>query len=285
MPDTPKLGLGGLGPAPVSTAPAQPSPTYLSQLPTLSPEMRHLLVHIFLPINLLVQFEVDPVTWRNAHGEVMVEVVGSEDGHLWGVRLLNDIDRRDPLIELELADTIFNRISVSWVGMNDPRAPRFDIDRLPNGDLTLRGKANRNLPAETAAMISGLAPGQVRKGLGSFRQLLQDLEQFFAALHQYEFEAEPLYYHNAILFERHGFHYLRGGQFMQRIHEGFASGGKYASRLDGSTPFRDPAFANTIRGRSWAIHDGVLDETWDGVKMAKRLGVDTAIDTAPDIGW
>ena len=218
-------------------------------------------------------------------GEVMVEAAYSEDGSIWGLRLENDIDRRDPLIEIEMIDTPFGRISVTWVGMNDPRAPRFDIDRLPDGDLTLRGKASRNLSAETAALVAGLAPGQVRRGLGSFARLLNDLEQFFACLHFYEFEVEPLYYHNAILFERHGFQYVQGRHFMRRIHEGFTAGGVYRQRLDNSTPFRDPALADSIRGRSWAIHDGILDETWDQIKLIKRLGVHARVDTAPDVGW
>ena len=286
MNETPKSSLLSLEPEhPIPTAPERPQPIFLRELPKHNEEFRHMLAHILLPVDLLVQFDIDPITLRNKKGEVMVRSGNSEDGMVWAMRLLNDIDPRDPLMEIELADTPFNRIAVNWVAMNDPRAPRFDVDRMPDGSSTLRGTAQRNIPAEIAAMEAGLAPGQVRKGLRHLRRLLQDLEQVLAAMHQYEFDVEPLFYHAAILFERHGFRYSRGEAFMRRIHQGFLPGGEFRARMDGSTPFRRPEMADSIRGRSWAIHDGILDEPWDGVKMYKRLGVYANVDTAPDVAW
>ncbi len=270
---------------PIPTAPDEARPLLLHDLQERSPDFQHLLTHFLLPIDLLVEYGIDPITWHNQGGEVMVHVAQAEQGHAWGIRLLNDIDRRDPLIEVEMNDTVFGRIEVTWIGVNDPRAPRFDIDRTPDGANTLRGTASRHLEAEAAAKVAGLAPGQMRAGLGMLPQLLGDVEQFLAALHQYEYEVEPLYYHNAILFERFGFHYLRGREMMHRIHEGFAPGGILAQKLDGSTPFRQLEQAASIRGRSWAIHDGILDETWDGIKLIKRIGMKADIQTAPDIPW
>jgi hypothetical protein len=286
MYETPKSSLLSLEPKhPLPTAPEKPIPIFLRELPKHNEEFRHTLAHILLPVDLLVQYGVDPITLRNSEGKVMVHSGHSEDGMVWAMRLLNDIDPRDPLMEIELADTPFNRIAVNWVAMNDPHSPRFDIDKMPNGSSTLRGTAQRNIPAEIAAMNAGLAPGQVRKGLRHLQRLLQDLEQVFAAMHQYEFDVEPLFYHAAILFERYGFYYARGEKFMHRIHQGFAPNGALRARLDGSTPFRLPQMANTIRGRSWAIHDGILNEPWDGIKMYKRLGEHAGINTAPGIAW
>lgn len=269
--------------APIPTAPEEPHPLLLHNLSEKSDEFKHLLAHFLLPVELLVEHGIDPITWKNKDGEVMVHV--AHEGDAYGLRLLNDIDRRDPLVEVEMADTVFGRIEVTWIGINDPSAPRFDIDHMPDGQTTLRGTALRNLQAETAAMVAGLAPGQMRAGLRILPQLLADVEQFMSALHQYEYEVEPLYYHNAILFERAGFHYMRGHQLMERIHAGFAPGGYLAQRLDGSTPFRQPEQAASIRGRSWAIHDGILDETWDGIKLVKRIGVKADVQTASDMPW
>lgn len=269
--------------APIATAPDVPRPLRLHNLEEQSAEFKHLLTHFLLPVELLAEHDIDPITWKNKDGEVMVHV--AHEGDVYGLRLLNDIDRRDPLIEVEMADTVFGHIEVTWIGVNDPNAPRFDIDHTPDGQSTLRGTASRNLKAETAARVAGLAPGQMRAGLRILPQLLADVEQFMAAMHQYEYEVEPLYYHNAILFEHSGFHYVRGRQMMERIHEGFAPGGYLAQRLDGSTPFRQAEQADTIRGRSWAIHDGVLDETWDGIKLVKRIGVKADVHTAPNIPW
>ncbi len=286
MPETPKSSLLSLEPKrPLPSAPEEPQPIFLRELPKHDERFRYTLAHILLPVDLLVKFDIDPITLRNREGQVMVHTAYSQDGMVWALRLLNDMDPRDPLMEIELADTPFNRIAVNWVAMNDPRAPRFDIDRMPDGTSTLRGTARRNIPAEIAAMRAGLAPGQVRRGLGHLERLLGDLEQVFAAMHHYEFDVEPLFYHAAILFERFGFRYARGEGFMRRIHEGFQPGGDLWARLDRSTPFRAPEQAHTIRGRSWAIHDGILDEPWDGVKMYKRLGVHGGIDTAPGVPW
>ena len=286
MNETPKSSLLSLEPEhPIPTAPEQPQPIFLRELPKHDRQFRHTLAHILLPVDLLVQFDIDPITLRNKAGDVMVHSAHSPDGMIWSMRLLNDIDPRDPLMEIELADTPFNRIAVNWVAMNDPRSPRFDVDRMPDGSSTLRGTAQRNIPAELAAMEAGLAPGQVRQGLRHLKRLLQDLEQVFAAMNQYEFDIEPLYYHAAILFEHYGFRYTRGEGFMHRIHKGFLPGGDLRTKMDGSTPFRRPEMADSVRGRSWAIHDGVMEEPWDGIKMYKRLGVHAGIDTAPGVAW
>jgi hypothetical protein len=92
---------------------------------------------------------------------------------------------------------------------------------------------------------------------------------------------EPLAYHNAILFERLGFNYVQGRRKMQWIHLGFQPDGLLYERLDGSTPFRQPDAWRTIRGRSWAIHDGILGEPWHGIKMYKRVGRHAGVDTFP----
>jgi hypothetical protein len=283
---SPKSSLLSLEPErPIPTAPKEPHPIFLRELPKYNEEFRHMLAHILLPVELLVKFDIDPITLRNKQGRIMVHTGHSQDGMIWAIRLLNDIDPRGPLMEIEMADTQFNRIAINWVSMSDPRAERFSIDRMPNGSPTLRGTAQRNIEAELAAMQAGLSPGQTRRGLNQFFRLLQDLEQFFAAMHQYEFEVEPLYYHAALLFERSGFRYARGEALMRRIHRGFLPGGSLRAKLDGSTPFRQPWMADSIRGRSWAIHDGILDEIWDGLKMYKRLGVNAHCNSTPGIEW
>lgn len=107
-----------------------------------------------------------------------------------------------------------------------------------------------------------------------------------ACLHQGEYIAQPLFYHTAVLFERIGFSYIQGQSLMERITQGFAPGGDLRRLLDGSSPFRQAAQANSIRGRSWAIHDGILqDQPWDRVRMVKRLGADAELDSAPGIPW
>jgi hypothetical protein len=42
-----------------------------------------------------------------------------------------------------------------------------------------------------------------------------------------------------------------------------------------------PGAEFTVRGRSWALHDGVAGTAWDGVKMYKAAGRHAGIDTFP----
>ena len=68
---------------------------------------------------------------------------------------------------------------------------------------------------------------------------------------------------------------------MQEIDAGFAPGAELYRRLDGSTPFRRRGMEKSVLGRSWAIHDGILDEPWDGVRIYKTIGVHAGVDTFP----
>jgi hypothetical protein len=94
--------------------------------------------------------------------------------------------------------------------------------------------------------------------------------------------AEPLSYDNAIRYEKYGFDYLTGKRLMLEIDREFHPGGRLFKRLDGSTPFRKPGMGRTVRGRSWAIHDGILDEPWDEIHIYKMIGVHAGLNTFPD---
>ena len=114
---------------------------------------------------------------------------------------------------------------------------------------------------------------------------MQTFEAFIIHLgHQLHF-AEPLYYHNAVIFERFGFAYQRGRRLMERIQRGFQPGGDLLSQLDGSTPFRQPEAAHSIRLRSWAIHDGILGEPFQNVTMYKQTNQHANISTCSECQW
>jgi len=169
--------------------------------------------------------------------------------------------------------------------MNDPDSPRFDVDRMPDGTPTRFGTDHRNLDAEQAAMQYGLAPGQVRRGLRLLGAAIQSFEQFVESLGANMYFADPLYYHNAILFERHGFAYEKGRRLMESIQQGFSEGGPLLQKLDGSTLFRQPGAAGSIRLRSWAIHDGLLDAPFTNVTMYKHVGKSYQLDTSLGCPW
>lgn len=192
---------------------------------------------------------------------------------------------RDPLLYLNMTDTQNNQLLVLLVVINNPDSPRFDIDIDEQGRATTLGTDGRNLVAEVAAMQAGLAPGQIRMGLRVFKQAVPIFEQFVKNLGHEMFIIEPLAYHNAITFERYGFSYMRGRQRMEKIHQAFLPDGELHAKLTPDNPFRQPDYWRSVRGRSWAIHDGILGYPFSDFQMYKRIGVHAGMSTFPESIW
>ncbi len=191
----------------------------------------------------------------------------------------------DPLIYGHLTDTLNGQIHILLYVINNPDSPRYDIDRLDDGTSTNFGIYHRNQNAELRAMQAGLAPGQIRSGLRVLSEAVQTFANFIEQLGHDMYFIEPLFYHNAIVFERHGFTYQSGRRRMNRIQEGFSPGGEFEVLLDGSTPFREPHARESIRLRSWAIHDGIMGEPLHDIVMYKILRKSFQVNSAPGIPW
>jgi hypothetical protein len=192
---------------------------------------------------------------------------------------------RDPILYMNMADTFNNQLLVLLVVVNDPDAERYHVDVDQYGNSTNFGTTSRNIPAEVAAMKAGLSPGQIRKGLRAFKKTMPNFENFVSNMGLDLFLIEPLAYHNAIVFERYGFNYMRGLKDMKLIHEGFQEGHELHQKLNSKNPFRDKDAWKTVRGRSWAIHDGILGHPFTGFQMYKRIGIDAGVETFPDAIW
>ncbi len=199
--------------------------------------------------------------------------------------LYHEVGFPDPILYAHLADNITGQIHVLLYILNDPTSPRFDVDKMPDGAPTQFGIRKRNLDAELAAMRAGLSPGQIRHGLRALRQAMEAFEGFVTSLGHDMYFVEPLYYHNAVIFERYGFSYQMGRKQMNEIQAGFEAGGVLCQQLDNSNPFRSMEAANSIRLRSWAIHDGILGEPFTNVTMYKRVGISANINTTPGCTW
>jgi len=255
----------------------------ISQVNKLDPDQMHQVYRHLVPFEILQRFGIDSQTLSDSEGHTLYECkpgISSVEislRHTW-----ND---KDPILYLQLADTPNNQIEVVLFIVNDPYAERFNTDRLPDGTLTYFGTLERNIEEEIRAMEAGLAPGQVRHGVGATRRLMPMLEYFVAGLQHDAFYIQPLAYHNAILFERLGFSYALGLGRMEWIQKEFSTGGLLFKRLDGTMPFRRSEAANNVRGRSWAIHDGIMGEPYRQVKMYKRVGIHAGIVTFPNAAW
>lgn len=246
------------------------------------PEKRALYAK-YIPQALLDKFDIPPLT--SAAGLNLLQFrfeKGSTDVEM---RLFHKVDFPDPLLYAHLTDTMNGQIHVLLYILNDPESPRFDVDKMPDGAPTKFGILRRNIEAEEKAFEAGLAPGQVRRGLRMLGQAIEAFEEFVAALGHDMYFVEPLYYHNAVIFERYGFTYQMGRRLMESIHAGFQPGGDLRALLDGSNPFRAPEAAGSIRKRSWAIHDGILGEPFTNVTMYKHVGRFAGVDTAKGCQW
>ena len=259
-------------------------PITLRQINSLPDHAKRRIYRILLPTNLLAQYGIDPITWKGPDGGQHIRIKGEQETGRVDVSVRKSADSPDEILILELADNAYDGIELNLILINDPDSPRFRVDQDENGRPTLFGTARRNLAEEERAMKAGLAPAQARSSLRASRQVLEHLETFLAALGQRAYFLEPLTYASAWLFERRGFAYVRGHKLMDDIHEQFQPGGKLYQALDGSTPFRQQDQWRTVRGRAWAIQDGILEmlEThWDGLRMVKQIGRDAGVDTFP----
>jgi acetoin utilization protein AcuC len=236
-----------------------------------------------IPFELLERFNIPPLdSIRIANFLQFKFAPGSSDVE---INLFHEPRFPDPILYGHLTDTINGQIHILLYILNDPDAPRFEVDRMPDGTMTRFGTIQRNVQAEQAAMLADLAPGQVRHGLRMLSQAIRTFEGFVSSLGHDIYFVEPLYYHNAVIFERYGFAYQLGRKLMERIETGFTSGNDLYNKLDASTPFRKMEAARSIRLRSWAIHDGILGEPFTNVTMYKHVGKSAGITTCPSCTW
>ena len=271
--------------------------TSLLGLNALPHGVREQLYLRLIPDELLARYGVDRRGLGDASAPHLVRITATEDKPWARVELRASAEDRDPVLLIDIGMSAFDAPELSLVQINDPEAPRFGIDRDDEGHDTLLGTGARNLPEEERALTAGLAPGQVRLGLRMLGRVLERMDAFCRLLGRDFYLVEPLFYHSALLYERHGCDYFLGRDLMEEIHAGFLPGGRLDRRLDGASCFRNPALAGLVRGRSWAIHDGVLAEAsraagvepsgdgWSGVKMFRVPGRPASVSTFPGGAW
>lgn len=234
-----------------------------------------------IPRWVFLQFDIDPMMLTGCGGSLL-SVRSPSGSSTVEIALLHQPGASDPVFYLHMGDTLASQLIVLLAVVNDPYSPRYNIDVDAEGYPTQLGTLRRNIPEEIRAMNAGLMPGQVRPGLRAFRSSVPDFDLFIDRMGHALYFIEPLFYHNAIMFERYGFGYVRGHKKMLWINDAFQPGGELNERLNGSTPFRPVHAWNTVSGRSWAIHDGILQETFSEVQMFKQIDKNAGIVTFPN---
>lgn len=259
-------------------------PFTIRQLNNLPENVKRRVYRGLIPPALLARFGVDPIQWTGANKEPMVFLKAEENSEKVLITARNSPDPADEFFALEFADNSLNGIELNLIVLNDPTAPRFSIDQTEDDQPTMFGTLRRNLKSEEAAMQAGLAPGQVRAGLGGSRIIFEQIDTFLSMLGHRAYFLEPLTYASAWVFERRGFAYVRGHKLMDDIQREFQAGGALYKSLDDVSAFRKRDQAHTVRGRAWAIHDGVLealDLRWDKIRMVKQIGRHAGVETFP----
>lgn len=252
----------------------------INQLPE---EQKRKIYFDLIPRELIERFNL-PRTFIDPQGNSIIQAKWAPGNPSMELALYHRADFPDPVLYGHLTDTVNGQIHVLLYILNDPDSPRFGVDKMPDGRPTRFGTLVRNLEAERAALGAGLGPGQVRRGLRLLSPAIIAFENFVEELGHDLYFVEPLYYHNAVIFERYGFAYQQGRKLMERIHNGFSEGGDLVKQLDDSS-FRPAQAENSIRLRSWAIHDGILGEPFTNVTMYKRVGKHAGIRTTADTRW
>ena len=254
----------------------------LNSLPD-NPKLR--LYRTLIPIQVMAEFDINPRTWRNPDKLQQVNLDAEQGSDKVKISAWYGDDPQNEFFYLELADNQYNGIDLNFLIVSNPTGPKYRTDYDEEGMETLFGTVRRNLAEEEKAMRAGLAPGQIREGLRCSNIVFQHIETFLTMMAHHAFFLEPLTYVSAWIFEKRGFAYSKGHRLMDTIHREFQPGGELHKALDGSTPFRQPEQWKTVRGRAWAIHDGVLqvlDRKWDDLKMIKQVGRHAGVNTFPD---
>ncbi len=281
----PERVVPDLGAISVSLLESDPAlPFTIRQLNNLPENVKRRVYRGLLPPALLSRCGIDPINWTAAGNRPAVRLQAESDTDKVLITAQVGPEPTDEFLALELADNALNGIDLNLIVLSDPAAPRFPTDCTEDGQPTMFGTLGRNLAAEQNAKDAGLAPGQTRTGLRGSGQVLAQLEAFLSSLGHRAYFLEPLTYASAWVFERHGFAYVRGHKLMNDIHREFQPDGILHAHLDGSTAFRGPEQADSVRGRAWAIHDGILaciDERWDGLRMVMQIGRHAGVNTFP----
>jgi hypothetical protein len=254
----------------------------LRDINALGDEEKERIYSRIIPPRLFELFSISPETYDGPDGWRKVRFVAPKGLGVLRIEVRLSRDARDAVFFLEIADTQFHQMELAFCVIKDTSSPRFDVDLDAEGQDNCFATLGRNIPEEIRAMEAGLFPNQTHRGLRLFPDFLVIFEKFVDSLGMDMIIAEPLTYDNAIRYEKYGFDYITGKRLMLEINDGFRRGNVYHRRLDGSTPFRMPGFERTVRGRSWAIHDGILGQPWDGLRIYDQIGQKAGVDTFPE---
>jgi hypothetical protein len=191
----------------------------------LPPEIKARVYASLIPPDLFSFYQVDPVSFLDRGGQTALQVDCPPGQGRVKLHLKRSASETDPVVFIQLSDTLYDQVEFEWVILNDPDSERFQIHASGRNQFLPPGSENRNIPEEIRAMEAGLAPGQIRKGLRKFPEIMDRLETFLMELNLHLVYGYPYAYHNAIELERIGYFYGTGKEQMVDIDRDFNRAG------------------------------------------------------------
>ncbi|BAI81522.1 conserved hypothetical protein [Deferribacter desulfuricans SSM1] len=254
---------------------------YLSDINKLPFDIKEKIYSYFIPEKLYQILNVkDYDTLKNKY---FLKIFCEPGTDFVKIEIKTDKKQKDWVFLLELADTIYYQLELSLIVICDPNAPFFDVYYDKFGHRNYFATAKRNIEEEIKALQAGLYPHQTRRGLKLFDEVLTILERFCKLTDKHLIETDPLGYASAIFYERKGFGYIDGKKLMIDIDNGFYPDGILYKLLDDKNIFRKKSYWNSVWGRSWAIHDGILKDgmnlEFNDIKMYKPVDRKLNINT------
>ena len=190
--------------------------TSLRGVNRLPVEIKERLYASLIPSDLLSTYQVDPISLSDQEGHPAFHFDFPPDRGVVKIQFKRSISDLDPIVFLQLSDTSYNQVEFEWIIINDPDSERFQIHISDSTQFLPPGSEFRNVPEEIRAMKAGLAPGQVRRGLHRFPEIMELVESFLSRLNIHLVYGFPYAYHNAIELERIGYFYGTGKELMLR---------------------------------------------------------------------
>lgn len=146
-------------------------PLCLADVNSLGTAELEMIYSSLLPSRLFEMFGIDRDTFHGMDGERKVTFIAPPGLGLLRIEVRRQRQDRDPVFFLDLADTQFRQMELSFCIISDPASPRFSVDLDEFGRDNCFATMGRNIPEEMRAMAAGLSrtrPGVVSGCSGSF---------------------------------------------------------------------------------------------------------------------
>ncbi len=164
----------------------------------------------YIPKELIQKFNLPELTrirellqFRFAEGSSDVEM-----------RLYHQAGFQDPVLYAHLTDTLNGQIHVLLYILNDPNAPRFNVDKMPDGSPTRSGPLSDTSKQREPRWKTGFT-GRFAVDYDYCSLLPRHSRSSSPASVTKCISSNRLYKRNAVIFERYGFAYQWGRRQME----------------------------------------------------------------------